>query len=242
VSRRKKLIKQDVNFLDYPNWVVRDGCTAFEIKTENGFYRLTTDYLLPTRLDKCLLYYLIDKVLTGPGREVVVSRYELCKYALGLEPGKAIYLRVEDALRRWKHVNVEYKGIFYEGTYTTRMFNIIDDVIIADGYVIIRFNEQYLEQLRRSKYCKYINFTDYQRLKKPVSARLYEILAKSFKDRDEWQIGLEKFCKKMTLVKQAPSQLLRLLRAAVSMINEKTNLKVSLSYHEKRRVLRFTKK
>ena len=78
-------------------------------------------------------------------------------------------------------------------------------------------------------------------LKRPVSARLYEILIKTFKDRGEWQIGIIKLPEKLTLSERYPSQILKKLNPAVNEINDNTELKINFNYNKKTHICTFTK-
>jgi hypothetical protein len=96
-------------------------------------------------------------------------------------------------------------------------------------------------------YFKLINFNEYKRLKRPVSARLYEILIKTFKDRDIWQIGIIKLAEKLTLEKREgkenyyPSDLIIKLRPAINEINNNTGLKINFDYNKETHICTFTK-
>jgi hypothetical protein len=138
---------------------------------------------------------------------------------------------------------LNFEGVFYEGDkYTKRGFHILDGYKLSeDGKLEIYFNEQYLEQLRNTNYFKLINFDEYKLLKRPVSARLYEILIKTFKDRDIWQIGIVRLAEKLTLEKRYPSQILEKLQPAVNEINKNTGLKVNLDYNKETHICTFTK-
>jgi hypothetical protein len=148
---------------------------------------------------------------------------------------------LQDSIMRgfWNHLidgllfTLNFEGVFYEGDkYTKRGFHILDGYKLSeDGKLEIYFNEQYLEQLRNTNYFKLINFDEYKLLKRPVSARLYEILIKTFKDRDIWQIGIVRLAEKLTLEKRYPSQILEKLQPAVNEINKNTGLKVNLDYN-----------
>ena len=80
-----------------------------------------------------------------------------------------------------------------------------------------------------------------KKLKRPVSARLYEILVKTFKDREEWQIGIIKLPEKLTLSERYPSQILKKVNPAVNEINDNTELKINFNYNKKTQICTFTK-
>jgi hypothetical protein len=69
---------------------------------------------------------------------------------------------------------------------------------------------------------------------------LYEILIKTFKDRDIWQIGIVKLAEKLTLEKHYPSQILEKLQPAINEINKNTELKINLDYNKETHICTFT--
>jgi hypothetical protein len=195
---------------------------------------------LPDRTDKILLYYLTTFLIDNKfkDRVVEVSRYQIAKNVLG----SFKYDRIMLGLKRWHSISISFQGVFYNGdSYSTRYFHVIDNVILKENKLKIFFNVDFLEQIKNSQYFKYINFNEYKRLKRPVSARLYEILIKTFKDREIWKINILKLAEKLTLEKRYPSQILEKLKPAVNEINNKTELKFKLEYNQKTQVCTFTK-
>ena len=68
MKNEKLSVKDDINFLEYPDWVVdeRKGAKTYVIEKNNGKYNgkyiiSTTENIdrLPDRTDKILLYYLL---------------------------------------------------------------------------------------------------------------------------------------------------------------------------------------
>jgi hypothetical protein len=245
-------LKDDINFLEYPNWIIseKESSKTYIIEKGNGKYVISTTEdidRLPDRTDKIVLYYLMNLLKKNDFKDkfVEVSRYQIAKNALG----SFKYDRVMLALKRWYKVSIDFHGIFYEGDkYTTRGFHIIDGYKLDDnGTLYISFNEQYIEQLRNTNYFKLINYDEYKRLKKPISARLYEILIKTFKDREIWQIRIAKLAEKLTLGKREgknsyyPSDVLIKIQPAVNEINNKTELKLKLDYNKETYNCTFTK-
>jgi hypothetical protein len=111
----------------------------------------------------------------------------------------------------------------------------------------IKFNQQYIRQLRESNFFKLIDFYEYRKLTKPVDARLFEILTKTFKDRDMWQIHIIKLAEKLTLEKRKncntyyPSDVLIKIEPATKEIYKETDLKVKLEYDGKTQICTFIK-
>ena len=54
-------VKDDINFLEYPIWIVKEKENSQEltIKKEKGLYTIGTSLTLPNRFDKIILYYLL---------------------------------------------------------------------------------------------------------------------------------------------------------------------------------------
>jgi hypothetical protein len=247
MSDKKLIIKDDINFLEYPNWIVseRSNSKTLIIEREKGTYVIsTTDSVkrLPDRTDKILLYYLLHLILPTKKNNLIITRYNILKNVFG-STSRQYYERIVESFDRWCGVFIKFEGIFYEGdSYTKRGFHILDGYKLdEDGRLEIDFNEQYLEQLRNTNYFKLIDFDEYKRLRRPVSARLYEILVKTFKDRDTWQIGIIKLAEKLTLEKRYPSQILEKLIPAVNEINKRTGLKIHFDYNKETHVCTFTK-
>lgn len=246
------LVKQDINFLEFPNWVLNEKNRSEEliIEKDHGTYKLTTQAdSLPTKTDKVVLYYLLLKVFESKktdNREVITSRYKIAKdvFCLKGKPGKTSYDRLWLSLKRWHKISVEFQGVFYESEeYTQRLFHIIDDVIFdkKTKQIKLRFNQEYLDQLKESNFCKYINYDEYKRLRKPISARFYEIIVKTFKERSVWKIEILKLKEKLTLSEKYPSDLLKKIKPSIKEINEKTELKIKFDYNQESGVCTFTK-
>ena len=249
---RKKIIKDDINFLEYPNWIVteREKVKEVTIEKEYGVYKLFTGVdRLPDRFDKIVLYYLLSlllKVSQLELTEIKTTRYKVAKgiFYKTKNVGKSEYKRIMTSLKRWTAIFIEFNGIFYDGNeYTNQYFHIVDNVTLNEKTkeLSIKFNEVYIKQLRETNYFKLINFDEYKLLKRPVSARLYEILIKTFKDRDQWQIDIIKLGEKLTLEKRYPSQILEKLIPAVNEINKNTTLKIHLDYNKETHICTFTK-
>ena len=256
----KLFLKDDICFLEYPSWLVseRSDLKTLTIEKENGRYTIsTTDSVdrLPDRNDKIVLYYLLHELFSNiklNSSKIITTRYKIAKNIIGNKKNicKANYERIMLSLERWTGIFIKFEGVFYNGDdYTNRYFHIIDNVILnkKTKELSIKFNEEYIKQLRETNYFKFINFNEYKKLKRPVSARLYEILIKTFKDRDTWQIGIVKLAEKLTLEKRKnidnyyPSDVIIKLISALNEINKQTELHIKLDYNKKTRICTFTK-
>ena len=240
-------LKDDINFLEYPNWLItkRNASKTYTIEKENGRYVISTTEdidRLPDRTDKIILYYLMTLLQHNDfqNRLIEISRYKIAKEALG----GFRYDRIMIALRRWHKLSIDFNGIFYDGDgYSTRCFHVIDNIILKNNRLKIYFNIDFLEQIKNSQYFKLINFDEYKLLKRPTSARLYEILIKTFKERDEWLIGIIKLGEKLTLSEKYPSQILKKVTSAVNEINgnKEIELKVNFDYNKQTHICNFKK-
>jgi hypothetical protein len=247
MNNKTVIIKDDINFLEYPNWVVskRENYKIYTIEKPDGKYliSMTEDIdRLPDKVDKVILYYLLKEVLSTNTNKIETTRYKILKNSIG-RVSKKEYEKLIDSLERWLALKIKFQGIFYSGDgYTTRGFHILDGYKLhEDGKLEIYFNEQYLEQLRNTNYFKLINFNEYKLLTKPVSARLYEILVKTFKDRDIWIINIIKLAEKLTLSDRYPSHIFIKIQPAVNEIYSKTELKTALDYNKDTHNCTFTK-
>jgi hypothetical protein len=87
------------------------------------------------------------------------------------------------------------------------IFHILDSAKIReeDKMIELEFNSDFLLKIKESQFFKYINFDYYKALKRPISQRLFEILCKTFKGRESWEIDLVKLGTKLTLFKRKVS-------------------------------------
>ena len=250
-NENKLLLKDDINFLDSPNWVLneKEKIKEYVINKETGFYKISTAAdTLPNRFDKIILYYLLTELLKSNfnSSKIVTTRYKIASSVFygTKNVGKNEYDRLMLSLKRWNDIALEFKGIFYDGdTHTTRYFHVIDDVILNEEKkeLYIKFNDQYLQHLKVTEFCKYIDFDKYKKLTRPISARLYEILVKNFQDRYVWQIDVNKLAEKMTLSEIYPSHIIQKLKPAINEINNRTDVKLEFRYDEKSQICTFIK-
>jgi hypothetical protein len=248
--KNKLMLKEDINFLEYPTWIIDEKCSdsVHTIKKEKGTYEIKGADGLPHRFDKIVLYFLLSRLFNSDkahNREVLITRYELAKNVFYnvKSIGRIHYERVMKSLKKWNGISIKFEGIFYEGDgWSFRLFHVIEDVIFKEEEkkLVIRFNQQYIQQLLESKFYKLIDFQEYKKLQKPVSARLYEILLKNFKDREIWHINIIKLAEKLTWEKRTyPSQILIALRPAIQEINKKTELKIECDYNNETQLCVF---
>lgn len=235
-------IREDINFLENPVWIVskRDFLSQFTLEKIHGSYEIKSLLELPTRLDKLVLYYLVSKIanLSEEVRSLEITRYEIAKNVF---PGvstfsNAKYARIMLALNRLQAAELSFIDSFYEdGELRSKNFSIIEKVLMDEHTkkLVIYFNAEYLKQLRNTRYHAFINFKEYRRLTRPVSVRLYEILIAKMKDKSTWYIESDKLGELMVLEKRRyPSQIIAALKPALDEINQKTTLAVSLVFNK----------
>lgn len=246
------LIKEDINFLEYPNWTVSNKAKIYSmiIHKENGFYEMKSSEGLPSRFDKVVLYYLLHVIFadypSSLKKEIITTRYEIAKNVLFQEKNfsKEKYDRIMLALKKWKAIYIRFEGVFYlHDHYSIKYFSIIDYVSLnkETNKLTIRFNECYLDQLTTCSY-RNIDFHEYKKLMRPVSARLYEILIKNLSNQQLWCSNIDMLGEQLTLEKRAyPSQILLALKPAVIDINTLTALSFEFDYDKDRSLCIFKK-
>ncbi len=251
----KKLVKEDINFVEYPIWLVgrKNRDKVWTMEKINGTYEMIGLYGLPNFFDKKVLYSLLFRLIKKSGTNaytLTTSRYEIAKdvYPGVKDFGKNKYNRISEALQTWFGLSIKFKGIFYEDNdYGTRSFHIINqlDTREKSSKIIIEFGKSYIDQQNNTSFFRLIDFEQYRKLNKDSSARLYEILIKSFKGRNKWSIGLQNLAEKMTFEKREdaqnyyPSDILRHLKTAVNEINKKTELSFNFIYNHETSVCIF---
>ena len=246
-ARDKKLVKQDINFLEYPLWFQDERLPeGFVWKDRDGFvYR--AGYKPPTRLDGLyLMYWMLRSQQAGWAEHICVTQRNNMS-SCGVYPNKSKSLRLQDSCERWINVTVKFKGTFYDGKrYENLQFNIINDwwTNKKTKHLQIDFNKIWLEKVKHSNFFKLIDFNEIRRLRSPRAARLYELLVKNFQARDEWVIDAQKLAHKYPMPRKYVSQIIRDVKAALDDITRHTSLQVNMSMenHERgKAMLHFEK-
>lgn len=238
-----ELIKQDLNFLAHPLWFQISHSTkeSLEWRDSEGYvYR--AGYKAPDQLDMLfLMFLLLRSQQNNYQAKQEFSRYEILKQC-GCPINTQYVKRLEDSLKRWLNVSIEFQGSFYDGkNYQTLGFHILDHYQIRtqDKRVEILFSSHYLQQIQKSSFFKYINFNYYKILRRPVARRLFELLIQQFKQHKHWTIELGQLGEKLTLYSRRkrtrqdekeviyPSDVLAALKPAINEINRlATNLEL----------------
>ena len=243
----KKFVKEDINFLEYPTWVIdRKGrVSIWTINKPHGKYEIASPFGLPQHFDKIVVYFLLYKLHRETdlnAYKLKTSRYEIAKNVFGgTHFGKNIYGRIMKALRRWQSLSILFEGVFFDGEgHVEKGFSVVDEYTLykESGELEIRFNEAYVKQLKDSTFYKLIDFEQYKKLHKSSSARLYEILVKTFKDRSEWAINVQALAEKITFEKREgvkdyyASDVIRYIQPGINEINKKTDLFIDFQYNK----------
>lgn len=237
-SFMKHIVKQDINFLEYPLWMQNERLPeGFVWKDRNGFiYR--AGYKPPTKTDIIfLLFLLMRSQQEGWREEMTLSQREILR-GCGINPGKSWSERLKDSLERWTNTTVKFAGTFYDGKeYLTMNFNIIEAWKIEKRTkkLTIRFSPEWLTRIKESNFFKLINFEQLKSLRSPLAVRLYELLIKTFQGRNSWSIDATKLAQKIPLKEKHPAHIIPKIEAAINRINKKTSLKIELKVERPKR-------
>lgn len=227
----KEIIKQDINFLEFPLWVPgeRGQKKLYEMNDLDG-YRYVSSNGVPSKIDMMILYFLmLTSQNKGHKKTIRLSMYEILK-GCGFNPSRKE--RLKESLEKWMGVNISFSGTFYDNRkYLSLNFHILESWKIEDNtpnQVEVVFNEDWLAKIKGSNFFKYISFAEMKHLRSPVAMRLYEVLSKSFYSKDVFQISSDKLVNKLQLSQKYFSKIKEKIVPAVKIINEKTSLHIKL--------------
>jgi len=244
---RKKLLKQDLNFLEYPLWFQSERLPEGFIWRDRDGFTYRAGYKPPVRIDALYLsYFLMESQKNSWTKHIVVSQWGTMK-ACGVSPGKTNALRLQNALERWINVTLSFHGTFYDGReYRKLQFNVINDWYLQkpSHHLEIDLNKFFLEKVRYSNFSKLLDLNILRRLKLPLAMRLYEILLKNFMYRDEWSIDAHKLAGKIPMAKVYLSHIIERLKKALDQINKHTEMTVPMTvepYGRGKAILHFKK-
>lgn len=245
---KKEMVKQDINLLEYPLWF-QDECQAK--KTETGFvwrlskddgtgkeFVLKTSFKPPVKTDMIfLLFLLLESQKQSWKDEIRISRYQVLKKC-GLGTDARWYERLEESLERWEEVSLKFNGVFYNGReYKTLHCGIIDSWGIDDESKMlwVRFSPEYLSMAKETAYYRYLNFDQVKKLRSPLATRLYQLLVKTFKNRDHWEIDSILLAEKIPMKQRFPAQIALKINPAIRRIYKHTDLKITVEERRKER-------
>jgi len=230
----KNLVKQDINFLEYPLYGLNERTKKQDIviALDGKSYELRVGYKTPNSTDVLFLYYFI-KILQDNNyteRKLVLKKSEIIKNVTS-NRGSYYYKKLEDTLDVWRNVGMKFKGAFYDGKeYQTMVFGVLNEgKINKNGDVYIEFNDTFTTILENTDFYRYIDFNELKKLRRPVSRRLYEILKKS---KLPLKIEIKKLAQKLTLDRKYSSQIIIKLEPAVNEINKNTDFDILFSYEK----------
>lgn len=231
----KALVKQNINCLENPLWfqdeqLAQTSEDGYVWRNDKG-YVFRAGYKPPVKTDGIfLLYLLLQCQLENWAEEITLTRYQVVN-GCGLSHSQVWYDRLEDSLKRWAMVGIEYHGVFYDKKeYDTMFFGIIDSWDIEKGTKLlkVRFSPQYLKIMRSTTFCRYLNFDQLKALRSPLATRLYELLIKNFKGRLIWETEAVKLAEKIPMAEKYPAHILSKIRPAINRISKYTDLQLSL--------------
>ena len=220
-------VKQNVNFLEYPLWFQDEVAAA---NSESGMvwkdregYVYKAAYKAPVKTDAIfLLYLLMQSQRQNYGQELSLTRYQILRDC-GLADNAQWYNRLEDSLERWKMVGIKFVGTFYDGeSYSAINFGIIDSWSIHEKTKELKvvFSPSFIKMMLGKGFFKYINFSEFKKLRSPLATRLYEILCKSFVGRDTWEISTAKIAEKIPMKERYAAHIVPKIKTAINRINK----------------------
>ena len=234
-TEKKNLVKQDLNFLEYPLWfqdVREKNDSATKTWKDSEGYTYSTNHRLPTKVDAIILYYLLLRSQQEGWKErVVLSRREILT-GCGMEWGKRTRLRLKDALDCLESIRVNFSnGTFYDGYhYTTLNFHIVDTWGVDEntGRICVMFSPEWFLRLKASCYFRFLDFGDLVAIGSPLAMRLYELLAKAFHMGDTWEIDAFDLAKRIPMKETRVASIVFSIKKAADRINACTGLGVDL--------------
>jgi len=239
---KKELVKQDINLLEYPLWF-QDELEAerseagFIWKHPKGFV-LKTTFKPPVKTDMVFLLYLLMESQNQSWKdEIELSRYQILKQC-GISRNTQWYDRLKESMERWKRVEIQFNDAFYrDKEYETLVFNVIDSWGIQKETkkLRVRFSPEYLSLVRNTSYYRFLNFNQVKALRSPLATRLYQLLVKTFKNRDHWEIDSILLAEKIPMKQRFPAQIALKIKPAVKRIYKHTDLKITLEERKKER-------
>ena len=240
MSQSNILIKQHINFLEFPLWMVDPIQDEYGLiwKDKNSKYIYRSNFKAPDKTDQVFLYrWLLESQKNNWAKKIALSGYRILKDCGGNDT-KWWYDRLEDSFWRWKGVTIGFKDCFYNSDkkeYKSKIFGIIEGVLIEKGKIQITFNDDFLYEIKETNFCNYINFEEIKKLRNPTASRLHEILCKTFKGRNEWSIDAHKLANKIPMQEKYLSDIISKIKPAINRINSKTTLKIDLEIRKKER-------
>ena len=216
----KNIVKQDMNFLEFPLWVTdkRETQSSFVIEVKNGkyFFNANSEIGIPDSFDALILYYFLFISQNKNSRSITFNKFEICKN-LKLPKNSKNYNRIEKSLDIWGGVYIKFEGCFYVGDqkYTSMGFHIFKHKTkektgnkhnVIEKIIELEFDRDFSNAICDSKFFKNIDLNLWIALKRPLARRLYEYLLKQFINKGKFSISSEKLFPKIGLnIERYPS-------------------------------------
>ena len=231
--------KQEVNLLDKPIWKIAEHMdkrtlqtNEIVINTEHGEFILRYNFnRTPDHTNMRIFYYLFMICQKTNTSKVSQTRYQILS-SCNLSLNKDNYEKITETARIFTGMQIEANNCWYaDKKYTTMIFTIMNAFDYDEKTNLVNFelNNRFLGILAQSVFIQYINFDEYKKLKKPIAARLYELLKTKLVANNEWRIECFKLAEKLTLdylKYNSPSIIIRNVKIGVDEINKKTSFKI----------------
>lgn len=221
------------------------------------FYEMKSAHGLPTRFDRIVLIFLLQKLLQNEvhNYSLIITRYEIAKnvYDHIKSFSKQKYDRIMLALKRWESMSIQFEQLMRENIQNnTTYYSIIDSVNLdpETHKLIIRFNQYYVDQIQNFTVFKETDakthkriFSEYKKLARPIAVRLYEILMRHLFNQYLWCIDIHDLKILLTVdAHYSPSRVLQLLHPAIEEVNTYTFFNVDFDYDKQRSLCIFKRK
>lgn len=243
---QKRRIKTDINFLEYPCHVVDNKSIdkkVYKIKTNRGTFTLSSSASnrLPSSKDRIIFYYFIRELAKKDFdiRTIITNRHIVSMEIWGASSGRYNEMIIE-SLERYKGLTAKFENIFYDGfEYKIKMFGFIDNFHLKkNGSLSVVFNEELINQLKKSEYYRLVNYEEIKKLRSNIAIRLYEYL---LKQKFPFKIGVVKLGNKLTLAKSRlyQSVIIKTLNRTLDEVNLKTSLNIDFKYNQTTKIITF---
>lgn len=226
-KRKERTTHQIGNFLKCPLWSQPKETLGVSTGEEYSWqdregYVYRFGHTVPDKTDVivllCLLLHNRNLAVT---RTVRMSRYRVLR-TCGLKINSQSYARLIDCLKRWKMVEIEFSGTFYNGTsYQVLNFGVIDDweIEAETKQLKVTFSARFIEMMSGQGIYTGLDFTDFKQLRFPLATRLYEILHESFQGRDLWEIDVMDLARQIPMQERYPAHVIPKIKTAIARIN-----------------------
>jgi len=226
-GRKERTTHQIGSFLECPLWcqpqemLEASNGEGFSWQDHEGYvYRF--GHKTPDKTDVIVLMCLLLQSKNSAFAQTVrMSRYRVLRNC-GLKINSQSYARLIDSLKRWKLVEIEFSGAFYNGkSYRLLHFGVIDnwEIDAETKQLKVTFSTRFIEMMSGQDIFKGLDFTDFKQLRSPLATRLYEILQESFHGCDFWEIDAMDLARQIPMQERYPAHILPKIRTAIARIN-----------------------